>query len=130
VLVVLFVPVPEPPPAKPVEPDHKRFQGEWHVVSVSRRGKAEDDDAASHVVVFSGNNLARVRPDGHRHEATMKLDVTKSPRQIVFSEQNRTYTGIYEFEGDTLKIAVREGNTPPKDFKNMGDEILMVLKRK
>jgi hypothetical protein len=77
--------------------------------------------------------------DGDKHEATYKLDPKQNPRTIdlTFSNfpfQGMTFLGIYELDGDKLKVAYSKAEgRRPGDFqsptKERGD-ISFVLQRK
>ncbi|MGE3809599.1 MAG: TIGR03067 domain-containing protein [Gemmataceae bacterium] len=128
VFALFFVPIPDSP-ATPVDADDKRMQGEWSILTFKGPGAGRDGEkeAKKDLIVISGNTLARVSPNGDRQEAAITLDTAR--KQIIFTENQSRHTGIYRFEGDTLQISIREGATPPKDFKGTGGDYLLVLKR-
>ena len=54
---------------------------------------------------------------GTKTEGTFKLDPTKKPRTIDLTLDDKTSQGIYELNGDSLKIVLAEPGQPrPKDF--------------
>ncbi len=68
-------------------------------------------------------------------ELTYKLDPTKKPKWIDFTRGGRTTTlGIYDLEGDNLKICFPKGDkgkrsTAFESKPKSGNEILIILKR-
>jgi uncharacterized protein (TIGR03067 family) len=70
-------------------------------------------------------------------EATYTLDPSAKPKRITVKVakgplEGKEYPGIYELDGDNLKIIIRmEGKDPPKDFKSTegSNTLLQVYKR-
>ncbi len=66
-----------------------------------------------------------------------KLDAAKKPKEIALTMtengKNETVRGIYELDGDNLKICfpAAPGGEAPKEFsgKKASNQMLMVLKR-
>jgi RNA polymerase sigma-70 factor (ECF subfamily) len=107
-------------PADPV-PDEKRIQGTWLGVGGKEQGKDAPEDAIKDLkVVFSGDKVTVNRPAGER-KGTFKLDPSRKPRTIdmTFDVQGRmaTVRGVYEFDGERLKICLSEsGEERPADL--------------
>jgi uncharacterized protein (TIGR03067 family) len=67
-------------------------------------------------------------------ELSYKLDATKKPKWIDITEGDHTNLGIYELEGDNLKICFPEGGKDERStaFESKPDsvnDILIILKR-
>ena len=61
----------------------------------------------------------------------LPVDATKTPKEIDLNMEGQVGKGIYELEGDTLKIAHGEvGDARPKEFPKAGSGLtVLVLKR-
>ena len=112
----------------------KKLQGNWQFVTRILDGKKGDTKDA--VWTISGNEItygpnATVR-------AVFKLDATTKPKKFDFDDVAKDPTqgkkgikGIYEIDGDTLKICVATKGERPKAFesKEGSGDVLTVLKR-
>ena len=110
--------------------DRAAIQGEWEIVSAESNGEPPPPgllDGAK--FFFSGEKLTLLGKDG-----TFELDATKSPREIDFIRGKSRQLGIYELEGDRLRLCVCAGpyDDRPREFrtKRFTDYSLFVLKRK
>jgi uncharacterized protein (TIGR03067 family) len=119
--------------------DSDRIQGRWVVVSMERGGKILPRDEAIHWV-FSGDKLiiggeGKLKPSG-----TVKLDPSKSPKQIdhiITAAIQRNMTqfvepGIYRLDDGTLRICFGEvtKDRPTGFAAQSGSETtLIILKR-
>ena len=108
--------------------DRAALQGEWEIVSAESNGEPPPPgllDGAK--FAFSGDNATLLGKEG-----TFELDATKSPRQIDFIRGKIRQVGIYELDGDSLKLCVGPADDRPKEFKTKPrtDHSLFVLKRK
>src|SRR5205823_4754039 len=55
-------------------------------------------------------------------EGTLKIDAAKKPKTIDLSMNGEDRLGIYEIDGDTLKICYNDpGEERPKEFKSKED---------
>jgi uncharacterized protein (TIGR03067 family) len=108
--------------------DHAALQGEWEIVSAESNGEPPPPsflDGAR--FAFSGDNLTLLGKEG-----SFQLDATKTPRQIDFVRGKTRQPGIYELDGDSLKLCVGPSDDRPKEFQTRPrtDHSLFVLKRK
>jgi uncharacterized protein (TIGR03067 family) len=70
--------------------------------------------------------------EGETFSGTIKLDAAKTPKQIDLELNDRTLKGIYQIDGDMLKISYRlEGDERPTEFESKPDSgiVLVVHKR-
>jgi uncharacterized protein (TIGR03067 family) len=115
--------------------DHKRLLGEWEYVEQIIDGKKVDQKGTW---TFSGNQIL-YGPDAKVH-AVFKLDATKRPRTFDFDHVAKDgkivdkVLGIYELEGDTLKLCVSipgKSDARPRAFesKEGSGHTLTVLRR-
>ncbi len=91
--------------------DREKLQGTWKVSAMSLAGKAFPSTSKDiRTRIFTGDKMVIKDPlakGERRQEATFKLDAGKEPRHIDFTDakSGKTLHGIYQLEGDTLKIA-------------------------
>lgn len=112
----------------------------WSVVTAEEGGQPADDRMKADVITDSeiltdGLGAIDFRwTDPVRHK--VKLDSSKSPKEIDLthrSEVGPTWPGIYEINGDDMKICLDlEGKARPTEFKTKpgSKQLLLVLKRK
>jgi RNA polymerase sigma factor (sigma-70 family) len=118
--------------------DRDKMQGTWAAVSIERGGrKAPGGQIKGFTVAIKGNRLT-FNPDTENRASTFTLDPSKSPREIDLVPQDgpakgQTVPGIYELEGDVLKLCGdnREAGERPREFATSEgtDRFVMVLKR-
>jgi uncharacterized protein (TIGR03067 family) len=111
--------------------DREKIQGTWALVSGERGGKPLPDDVVRHVkLIFAGDNLTTKNKD-RQTRATFRLDPTKEPKEIDLHMEGSVGKGIYQLDGDTLKIVHGEvGDARPTEFPKAGSGLtVLVLKR-
>lgn len=132
--------------------DNARFQGSWAVASVDAPGDGPlplKEIFADTVFTVSGNSVkldTKGKTDG---QAVIKLDASKSPKEIDLTESDEkgttdprktiitvrdgkpeyretpreTFKGVYKFEGDALVVGLGGPGSPrPTEFKPSGDK--------
>jgi uncharacterized protein (TIGR03067 family) len=114
--------------------EQEKFEGAWSLVEV-KGGKAppKKEDAK---LTFKGDKVTFMASD-KTEEATYSVDPTKKPKEInVHMEKKgkkQTVKGIYELDGDTLKICHFSGKKSvegrPKELVANDETVLVVLKR-
>jgi uncharacterized protein (TIGR03067 family) len=127
--------------AKPSEPNGAakkelaKFQGNWKFVSMEVNGKkSSEEEFGKFRVVYEGDGCKVYDGDKIAAEVTsIKLDPTKKPKTIDWTNQGRQVRGIYTLEEETLTLCDREtakGDRPTK-FATKSDSglVLVVLKR-
>src|SRR4051794_13098356 len=84
--------------------------GTWKVTMIMADGKEEKaPDGKSMTLEFTADKLI-IHSDGtDKKEATWSVDPSPKPKALDlvphdFGEKGKTVKGIYEFDGDTLKI--------------------------
>ncbi len=115
--------------------DLARLQGEWAVVSGAPKGTSMLVEIRENVFT-----MTRTGPGGslHRHAGeTIRLDETARPRIMDFAAPDptgRDTPGIYDLDGDTLKLAVGDPGGPrPTEFRpGEGEKAphVLILKRR
>lgn len=107
--------------------DHAALQGEWDVISGESNGELPPPGLFTGAkFVVSGDKSILLGK-----EARFQLDATKNPHQIEFVRGKTRQIGIYELDGDNLKMCVGPPDDRPKEFKTKPrtDHSLLVLKR-
>lgn len=107
--------------------DFEKLQGTWILVSGEMDGsKVPDESASKSSIKYEGDKITVITP--HQHGEPMiaeivKLDATKSPKQMHFVRKNgpsagKTIVAIYEFDGDNLYAFAFDptGATTPKEL--------------
>jgi uncharacterized protein (TIGR03067 family) len=130
--------------APAADDDVKKLQGTWTIVSIEvdgakPTGPKVDEVLKTGTLTFDGNTLQTKFPM-KSDKGTFKLDPDKKPKQIDVEFEGRGKNGkpdlgIYEFDGETLKLCFVSGGGPrPTGFKtakqDQGEAIYFVLKKK
>ena len=102
--------------------DLKKMQGDWMVVSMTANGiKYPDEEAQSLFRTIEGNNYQISRYSKPIGKGTFKLDPAATPKTIDSSpaaDPSKPILGIYEFDGDNLKVCnAPPGKPRPSDFE-------------
>ena len=122
--------------------DLKALTGTWRIVSEDREGRRlSEEELKSAVVTYGADgkySVVRGDPAKLVYEGTFKIDPTKKPKSIDFTQttegktKGRTTPGIYEVEGDTLRVCrTTGGKERPTEFpsKAGSGQVLLLLKR-
>ena len=110
------------------------FQGTWTIVD---RKKADGKEpVTAPTVVFEGDKYRIKTGDKVVEEGTFKVDGSKTPKHIEVAatagtDKGKTWHGIYELEGDTLKAVVGPTDRDrPTKYDNPAEGVRsFVLKR-
>ena len=106
-----------------VEKELKKFQGTWTFVSVEAGGKElPASEVAGLVLTFEGAMHTVKKGNEVIQVGTQKLDPSKSPKAIDVTltegpKKGAVLLGIYEIDGDTLKVCF-DGKKRPTEFKS------------
>jgi len=118
-----------------VKKDLERLQGSWTLVSMESEGnEAPADHIEGWGAVYEGDTLTLKVKDQVRRRGIITIDPTRTPRAINTWDQDgpyqdQTVAGIYELEGDTLKLCFsRPGEARPTEFSTKkGPGFLVVV---
>lgn len=102
--------------------DLKKMQGDWMVVSMTANGiKYPDEEAQPLFRTIEGNNYQISRYSKPIAKGTFKIDPSATPKTIdslPATDPSKPLLGIYEFDGDTLRICnAQPGKPRPADFE-------------
>jgi uncharacterized protein (TIGR03067 family) len=119
------------------ETDRDKIQGAWQIESLQENGKAAPDEKAITEVVIKEDKII-FKYAKLKHEAinTFHLDGSKKPKcvDVTFPGRKEPYQGIYQLEGDTLKMCwtTNPDRERPNAFatEEKSGRRLMILKRK
>ena len=98
-----------------------KLEGKWKMTRYERAG-GEKALLKNNLATFAGGKFTFAYGKG----LGVKLDATKSPKEIDLlnagMNKRETWKGIYELQGDTLKLCVATGSdqTRPKEFTTKG----------
>jgi uncharacterized protein (TIGR03067 family) len=136
-LVVLLAGLLPGAPAPKEKDDKELIQGVWKVVSADLGGRRQPEaQYASWRFVFTADKLVIKVEDRVNAEYGLKLDPSQKPKTIDIRHQGggdaRTELGIYELDGDNLKICNDDpGLNRPSEFVSTAENgfELWILKR-
>ncbi len=121
--------------AKPASP----LLGVWQAESLQFDGNAAPDEAAKKMRFTFKEDKLLIRgnfEDAREDVCDYKVDATTTPKQLDFTppDKKKPVLGIYEVQGDTLKICLRHQESQagrPTEFvsKPESQTILIVLKK-
>jgi uncharacterized protein (TIGR03067 family) len=110
--------------------DATRIEGTWICVAASENGKSLGENEGEKMTFKDGKVTATTRPDS---QGTYKLEPSKKPKWIDFTERGESYECIYKLEGDRLTICLpgKAGGKRPTEFsaKEESRQLLLELKR-
>lgn len=122
--------------------DEDKLQGTWQATEGVLDGKPVPKEPLQRLkVVFSGEKMSIFPLDGDGKQAmenTFRVDPSKKPKAIDVTRlegggKGKTAKGIYELDGDTLKLclAIRLENERPTEFaaSETSGLVLLTLKR-
>lgn len=119
--------------------DQKKIQGVWEGYAVEGRGEKPDRGPVHLRLTITGDrieayDLGKGKDMG---SGTFKLEPSRPIKEIdakgllLPGKRERTYLGIYELDGDTLRWCVDNRQTErPTEFRTSRGHYLLVLKRK
>lgn len=107
--------------------DLEKMQGTWHAIAVEVKGTPSDADTVKKFELVVKDDSYMMKVDGKDHvSAKLVLAADKKPKEMdIVLETDPIYKGIYELDGDTLKICLvlssDDDSKRPKEFKSEAD---------
>ena len=123
-LVTIAVAAPVPKQLKAKRPDAEVFVGEWETVASEQDGRP----MAKAVWTFDADLTMWSRSPtepGKGNKWVIKIDPEKGPKEITIG----TYSGIYEFDGDDIRVLFAYGTTRPTGFDGQQKAHYVLLRR-
>jgi uncharacterized protein (TIGR03067 family) len=117
------------------EKDLKKMAGDWVPVLMHLNGKKQPDKVAKAIrLTVSGDKYNTVVGE-EKDEGTLKLDATKTPREMditpsVGENKGKILPCIYELKGNELKVCYGlDGTGRPANFDagKDGDGVIMLI---
>ncbi len=107
--------------------DDQELQGKWIVKSFEYNG-AEVDRLKDAVREFKNGKYSLSPTSGEAIEGSVTLDTSKSPKSIDLDVNGRILKGIYQLDGDTLKLCYNlSSEERPTEFVSKPDSGLIVV---
>jgi uncharacterized protein (TIGR03067 family) len=112
--------------------DAKDLQGTWQAVDLEANGGKQPDDQIKELqIVFKGDQVFTVKPEGDGRKVKFKLDSSKTPKTIDLiaideSDKGKIATGIYSLENGRLRLCVnlfgKDTTKRPAEFKTQAGD--------
>jgi len=116
--------------AKPSDQSKKdldQMQGNWHMTAMTVKGKSHGAEEIKKFKLIVKKDVYCVQVDGKDHvSAKLVLRADKKPKEVDLGlETGPIYKGIYEIDGDTLKMCLNLSSDAdserPKEFASEAD---------
>jgi uncharacterized protein (TIGR03067 family) len=111
----------------------KKLQGTWKIEAQSDDGeKLSDADLKGRTISFGMNHFLVRHKAAMKQIGKIKIDAGKKTMNATIDKgdhEGDLLPGIYELDGDTLKICLGTDDNRPKDFKAGANRVLIVCKR-
>jgi uncharacterized protein (TIGR03067 family) len=108
---------------EPPDDDLKALQGTWEVVTMEREKEAVPaEDLKGWTARYEGNRVTLMDGERVHRRGIITLDASRKPKSVNTWDrdgpyEDQTSPGIYELEGDTLRIAfAKPGQERPSAF--------------
>ena len=118
--------------------EFEKLQGTWVVVEATQDGQALERINGGKFIIKDVNFTIKT-VSNFELKGDLQLDPSQKPKHISYSHQegllrDKTWQGIYELNGDELKICYAEADSNkerPKEFKTEKDSghLYLMLKR-
>ncbi len=116
--------------------DTKKLQGKWVATSMRWEGKdlsPEQVKKGNISLVIQGDRFVFITPK-ETQRGTIKIDGAKSPKTFDLDVtrgdgSKKTIRGIYQWEGDLLRMAGQPDERPPNFDSTASEAMVVKLKR-
>src|SRR5262245_35951176 len=120
----------------PVKQEMMQLQGTWRVVRAEINGQPADISLFQKPYVVQGNRILTGSAGGDDQGLVFRVDPGQNPKTIdliIPGGEEKAIPGIYELQGDTLKLCMRwgPGKERPTEFrvKSMLEGYMAILQR-
>ncbi len=130
----------EPKKADAVKAEMKELEGVWEGFVVEGKGEKPDRGPFHLRITITGDKMTAVDLNNNNKDmgsGTFKLDLSNAVKVmdatgiVLPAKRDKTYLGIYELDGDTLKWCVdNRCMERPTEFRSFNGNFMMILKRK
>jgi uncharacterized protein (TIGR03067 family) len=129
---LLFVSLTVAEDKKEVVKDEEAIIGTWKVEKFdtgTKDGPPAEVVEKLRFIFKKDGKMTTVQPDGSEKEMEYKLDPTAKPKALDSKKADSPVKGIYELDGDTLKICLNQGDdgTRPTEFKPDAKKFTFIL---
>ncbi len=119
----------------------QKLQGSWQAVEIEANGEKSPEEQAKELkIVFKGDEVWTVKPEGESPKNKFKLDSAKKPRTIDVTpldgpNKGKLMAGIYELKKGRLTLCVNifseDTAKRPAEFKTKEKDgfVLVTLER-
>lgn len=120
--------------ATPASGDERAIEGQWRCVELIEDGRQMPANDKDPQFLFERGKLYFVIPDRRVDKGTFHIDAGKTPKEIDVvgakgPDNEAVIKGIYDLNGNGLKICFAHGDTRPTQFKSDRDTTVFVLRR-
>ncbi len=113
--------------------DRELIQGDWKAARGWSNGVQMPNSETERVALQFTETKMILKEQGHNEEAAFTLDPQQSPAHIDFELKNigMKFQGIYQMEGDILKLCFTRGSKRPVSFdtKQGADTVLIEMRK-
>lgn len=113
--------------------DQANIQGHWRVVFAEDSGRASPQESLRDIRFVINQETMTMEFAGRKNESTYKLNPSTNPKSIDMTENGRTKLGIYDLQGNTLRICMSEDKPlRPTAFDSQPgsvNDLVLTLKR-
>jgi uncharacterized protein (TIGR03067 family) len=109
-----------------------KFNGNWKYLSISAEGqRAAGNTFANSRMGFKDDKFTLAEVDD-RSNGVFAVDPTQNPkwinlRYLTGARQGQLLLGVYEIEGDSLRISLGTGGNRPADFESKVGQMVITL---
>jgi uncharacterized protein (TIGR03067 family) len=129
-------PLNEKTGAKPkdnIPSDRDAIQGTWSVILAVDSGRTAPPEALRDIRFVITKDKVTMELGGRKQESTYTLNPSTSPKSIDLTTNGHTKPGIYDLQGDTLRICTSEDtDMRPTAFDSQPDsvnDLVLTMKR-
>src|SRR5262249_13976175 len=121
------------PKEEDIKKEKEALKGLWRVTSLEINGKEVPDEKIKRFELVFANSSVTVKANTQERESTFDVDPSKKPKTIDLMHKDKLTLGIYQLEGDRMKmcLALEGSKKRPTDFvsKEGSDTQFFVMRR-